>query len=795
MRFSELEEITGGTSNIINDNEVRKFSTDTRTLIGSPDEVFIAINAKRDGHDFIDTAIKLGVSNFIVEKETAKNGTNSIEVESSISALQAIARQHRSNFSIPVVGITGSNGKTTVKEWLSTILSQRFYVVKSPKSYNSQIGVPLSILEIQSSHEIGVFEAGISLRNEMSNLKQVIQPSIGIFTTLGEAHDDGFESMEEKLAEKLKLFTNSEKIICRSDVPWVQQLRKHLHGKQLITWALDGSGEINVEWNQDSLIVDSHTFKTQLSSTAELENITHAIISAITLGLNAKKIQYGIDLIKSVPMRLELKKGIEGCYVLNDTYNNDLAGLRTAIDYIGDQRPNLKKTLILSDILHSGKPNDELYDEVATILREKKYNRLIGVGENISESKDLFDIESQFFDSTEALANDFPNFKNEMILVKGARDFELEKVVNLLEERNHGTVLEINLEALKHNLNQYKSLLSKETQLMVMVKANAYGSGLLEVSNFLQHEKVDRLGVAYVDEAIQLRQNGITLPIMIMNPHIESFSQFERFNLEPEIFSLSYLDQLIKDTSIPPPIHIKVDTGMHRLGFTEDQIPSLIQTLNDNPSIKVASIFTHFSSSENSDDDPFTITQAQVFDKVFGQIQEALGYTPLKHACNSPAMVRWPQYHYDMVRLGIGLYGYDPTQTLQLKSTNELKTIVSQIQTLQKGETVGYSRKGKLKRDSKIAILPIGYEDGYLRAFGNGNISVSINDQLFPTIGNVCMDMVMIDVTDADVKEGDQVVIFGNSPKITDLARVANTIPYEILTNVSSRVKRIFVSE
>lgn len=796
MLFSDLVNSVDGEHKISKDEEVTSIVSDTRTLQGKQGEVFVAFKGEnRDGNDFIDEAYALGVRNFIVEKVPTGDSVNYLLAKNTISALQQIATNHRNQFDIPIIGITGSNGKTIVKEWLFELLSTDFFVVKSPKSFNSQIGVPLSVLELRSNHEIGIFEAGVSESGEMENLEKIIRPSIGIFTTLGAAHEKGFGSKEQKLEEKLKLFSNSDKIICRKDVGWFERVAEAIPNERLITWSLEGEANYSVQWNDAGILINSVNYTTDLNNPAALENITHCIITALELGVTPQDVQSRLNTIKSIPMRLELKRGINGCFVLDDTYNNDLIGLRVAVDHIITHKQNKKKTLILSDILQSGKPDNELYSEVADLIKRKGFSRIIGVGKNISSNKDTFNIDKTFFSSTEELLQNLPDFSQEMILVKGARDFQLERVVNRLEEKNHGTVLEVNFEALRHNLNQYRSLLKPETKMMVMVKANAYGSGIAEVSNFLQHEQVDMLGVAYVDEAIQLRQNGIQLPIMIMNPHISSFSQFERFDLQAEIFSIAHLKQLISDVQKSVNIHLKVDTGMHRLGFSKDEIPELLQLLQAHPMVKVKSIFTHFSSSDDSNEDAFSHDQAQLFDELFTEISNGLSYLPTKHACNSPAMVRFPQYHYDMVRLGIGLHGFDPTGSLELRPASTLKTVISQIQTLEKGEAVGYSRKGRVNRKSRIAILPLGYEDGYLRVFGNGNATVMINEHLCPTIGNICMDMTMVDLTDIEVSEGDEAVIFGDTPSINDLAKIASTIPYEILTNVSSRVKRVFISE
>lgn len=796
MLFSDLVKISGGSGHIEYDQEITNYVTDTRSLQGKKGELFVAIKGEnRDGNDFVEFAAKSGVKNFIVEQPPSNNDINYLLVDNSITALQKIAQDHRKKFNIPIIGIAGSNGKTTVKEWLFTLLSKELFVVKSPRSYNSQFGVPLSVLEMRSNHEVGIFEAGISTTSEMENLREVLQPTLGIFTTLGAAHDKGFASIREKLCEKLKLFSNCEKIICRRDVSWFDQLQEELTPAQVVSWSTDDDAKYLVKWGNQEISIDGEKYQTRLTQSTDLENATHCIVAATEMGVQPNRIQEGLHSIESLPMRLEFKKGINGCFILDDSYNNDLIGLRVALDHLDGYQQNDKKTLILSDILQTGKQGKQLYTEVAELIEQKGFSRIVGVGDHIASSKDVFNIDKIFFKSTVDLLENLPEFSNEMILVKGARDYQLERVVNQIEERNHGTVLEVNFESLRHNLNQYRNLLKPETKMMVMVKANAYGSGLLEVSSFLQHEQVDMLGVAYVDEAIQLRQNGIHLPIMIMNPHISSFSQFERFDLQAEIFSLAHLRQLLNDVRGTISVHLKIDTGMHRLGFSEDQTPELIRLLNSNSRIKVESIFTHFSSSDSKSEDSFTVGQAVLFDRIYSVLSSAIGSNPIKHACNSSAVVRFPQYHFDMVRLGIGLHGFDPTNTLSLSPASQLKTVVSQIQELPEGETVGYARKGRLQQKSRIAILPLGYEDGYLRTFGNGNSSVLIDGKLCPTIGHICMDMTMVDITGVNAKEGDEVIIFGKTTSIQDLAKKANTIPYEILTNIGGRVKRVFVSE
>lgn len=792
MTLSEIGLLLGAELHINEDQDIKSFQTDTRELIGKKDELFIALRAARDGHQYIPDAIKKGTSNFLVSVDL-EHACNYLKVEDTLISFQKIAASHRSYYKIPIVGITGSNGKTTVKEWLSTLLSESFYVCKSPKSYNSQIGVAHSLLSLNSGHEIGVFEAGISQKGEMQSLQKMIKPSLGIFTTLGSAHDFGFNDRNEKLKEKLILFDKAEQVIAKHDNQYLSIMRNVL-GNKLITWGDTSEADINVVWKRGQIQIADNTFNTTLTDSTDLENVTNALIAAEVLGVAGEKIQQGLDKIKSVPMRLELKRGANDTYILDDSYNNDLEGLKVAINYLRGFRQKEKKTVILSDIISHGAPVS-IYKQVNQLLMDNAVDRLIGIGEGLAQHKDHFDLPASFYRSVDDFLAHPTEFHNEMVLVKGARGFNLELIVRELQQQLHGTRLEINFEAMRHNLKEYQNLLESTTALMVMVKANAYGAGILEVANFLQNQKVDMLGVAYVDEAIQLRQNGIYIPIMIMNPHIDSFGAFEKYNLQAEIFNLNHLKKLLQDTTGEVEVQIKIDTGMHRLGFQTNGLEELITFLKKNSRIRVKGIFTHFASSENKTDDEFTKQQAQTFDRSYKQIVEGIGYTPVKHACNSSGIVRWKEYHYDMVRLGIGLHGLDPTNSLILRVVSQLKSTVSQIQLLSSGESIGYSRKGRVDRESKIAVIPIGYEDGFVRLMGNGVGKVAINNQTYPTIGNVCMDMIMVDVTEGEVKEGDEVVIFGTKPTLLEVAQWAQTIPYEVLTNVSSRVRRVFLSE
>lgn len=791
MLFSELSKITNGkVLRLQEDTDITKFSIDSRKIVARNSTVFIAIRGEQnDGHEFITEVENLGISNFIIEDEkVAPTSGNVLLVRSGVEALQTIAQFHREHFDYPVIGITGSNGKTTVKEWLWEILTKEKKVVKNPKSYNSQVGVPLSILEM-GAHDLGIFEAGISQVGEMERLAKIIQPHYGIFTNIGEAHSRGFDSQREKIQEKAKLFESAESVIVRFEH---EDIREVLEAKGIstVTWSIENEKADYLflrDGGEFSLNNSSLRFILPFQNPNQVENALHAVVMALEIGISNDSIQSTMESLRPVPMRLELKKAINDCYVIDDTYNNDLFGLEVALDFLNEQNPHQEKVLILSDILQSSLSNAELSEKINSLVKAKGLVKCFHIGTQLN-------LNGSQFGTTDDFLNQLPDFENQTILVKGARSFAFEKIVERLENKTHGTILEINFEALRRNLNQYRSRLKPETKLMVMVKAFAYGSGLSEVASFLQNEAADYLGVAYVDEAIELRKKGITLPIMIMNPEETDFSLFEKYDLEAEIYSPEILKRFIKsgtDTSV----HIKLETGMNRLGFTKRELPDLLSLLRENPLMKVSGIFTHFSSSDAPDEDPFTHQQASDFVEMVEKIVSALGYRPLVHSVNSPGMIRFPEYHFDMVRLGIGLYGFDPTDTLTLEPVSQLKTSISQIKNLKAGDTVGYSRMGKLNKDSTIAIIPIGYADGYLRVFGNGNGKIGIGNKLAPTVGNICMDMTMIDVTGLNVKTGDEVTIFGSSPTIQDLAKWSNTIPYEILTNVSERVKRIYVSE
>ncbi len=802
MRFSEIAEILGGNIEAQGANDdISELVIDSRQATSHPNTLFFCLRGVyHDGHQFIPQLVEKGIRNFIVSDAQISSDLNLIQVADTLGALQKLVAHHRSSFHIPVIGITGSNGKTMIKEWLSTVLSEKYKVVKSPKSYNSQVGVPLSVWQMKREHEIGVFEAGISQKGEMEKLEKIIRPTIGIFTNIGEAHSEGFESLNEKIEEKSRLFTNADKIICSKDQPEIYDYLKKEFGDKVIVWSAHESSEITIVKEPLRHLFkygnEVYAFKLGEKADRDLENLFHVISAAIVCGMSQQEIEDGIKHIVPVPMRLELKRGINDTYILDDTYNNDLAGLRIALDYLQQQTQYSRKTVILSDILQSGLQDLQLYGEVNTQLKLHGVDRVIGIGQAITASGDLFGMETFFFPDAEAfLASDL-TFAHEMILVKGARVFGLEKIVSFLEEKNHGTVLEVNFEALIHNLNSYRNLLRKDVRLMVMVKAFAYGGGIAEIANLLQYQQVDRLGVAYVDEGIFLRKHGIKIPILVMNPNWEALSLLTSFNLEAEVYSLAMLRHMLTTLKQLPGIHLKLETGMNRLGIPHEDIEELKTLLAQHPELKIKGVFTHLSSQEEDSNDDYTQSQIRLFEQSSEEIASTLGYQPIRHVLNSAGIVRWPDYQYEMVRLGIGLYGFDATGKMQnLQPISTLKTIISQVKKVKKGDSIGYSRMGKAQKDGQIAILPIGYADGYLRVFGNGKAWVSVQGKKAPTIGNICMDMTMIDVSGIEVKEGDEVTLFGQEPSIVELAKWVDTIPYEILTNVSQRVKRVFRSE
>jgi len=814
----------------IEDKEINELVTDSRKMMNASNALFIALKgANRDGHTYIKEVYDKGVRAFIIEEGDVFEQFEDavfLKVNNSLNALQQLAVAYRNQFKIPVIGITGSNGKTIVKEWLFQLLAHQFNIARSPKSYNSQIGVPLSVWQIKPNSNLGIFEAGISQPGEMEKLEKIIHPEIGVFTNIGDAHSEGFLNIKQKIREKLILFRHSKIVVYCKDyhelneniVSYRTQIRSSEEDDlELFTWSHKTEAtlritEVNIE--QKTAHIKGIFQEKEIgifipfSDHASIENAIHCWCVLLILKIDKTEIQERMRLLQPVAMRLELLHGSNNCTLINDTYNSDLTSFHIALDFLTQQKQHVKKTIILSDMLQMSKPDSELYEEVAANAHQKNIHRIIGIGPSISKNKAAFraykNIRSLFFKSTEEFLKKIHliTFENEAILLKGARIFRFEKIEKLLEQKIHTTVLEINLSAIENNLKVYRSLLPPNVKMMVMVKAFSYGSGSFEIANLLQYSGVDYLTVAYADEGVSLRKAGITLPIMVMNPETNAFARMISWKLEPEIFSLESLHQFedIAQTlgTENYPIHIKLDTGMHRLGFMEHEIEDLKTALTNNRYTKVVSIFSHLAGSDTPEFDDFTQEQEQLFKKMSGQIREILKEKPLLHILNSAGITRHKKLHHNMVRLGIGLYGIDTAQKIQkkLQPASTLKTTIAQIKEIPANATVGYSRNGRVTRNSKIATVSIGYADGYSRDFGNGNGFMLVNGKKAPVIGSVCMDMCMLDITDIkNISVGDEVVVFGAGLPLVELADWAKTIPYEIMTSISQRVNRVYVNE
>lgn len=799
---------------------VQNLLIDSRQLTEPALSVFVALKTERnDAHQYIYGLCQKGVKTFIVQQIPEnciglKDNVCFLIVPDTLKALQQLASFHRNEFKLPVIGITGSNGKTIVKEWLYQLLKSDYVISRSPKSYNSQVGVPLSVWQLNSGHELGIFEAGISEPGEMDQLREIIKPTIGVLTSIGTAHDEGFSNPSQKLREKLQLFTDSETVLVNAlsfKKEHFELLKSHVF---LISKSPNATLEILKTENLFTHTRVKARYKTEEISVdipfTDFASIDNAITCwAVLLHLNIPQaeIEKRMLLLQTVAMRLELKLGNNNCVLINDFYNSDINALEIALHHQKQQSRGGKKIVILSDIEQSGKPSAELYANVARLLTQFQIDHLIGIGKEISSQKHLFATHAHFFIDTssfiaEAKTNSELQFHNSIILLKGARSFGFETISKQLQQKSHDTVLEINLNHLIHNLNFYRSQVSKETLLMCMVKATGYGSGSTEIAFTLQHHHADYLAVAYADEGVELRKAGIHLPIMVMSPEETSYDDMIEYRLEPEIYSFKIANEFLqalqhKAITEPYPVHIKLDTGMHRLGFEEEQLTELCTLLKKEPLLKVKSIFSHLVASDDKSFDEFTNAQISSFEKMASQIKNAIGYTTLKHICNSGAITRFKNAHYNMVRLGIGLYGvgFNESEKQHLQNISSLKTRISQIKNLAAGDTVGYNRKGVIAEPTTIATIPIGYADGFSRRSGNGNYSVFINGKSCNTIGNICMDMCMVDITEVNCKEGDEVIVFETTKQLMELSKAMETIPYEVLTGISSRVKRVYVQE
>ena len=791
---------------------ISQILTDSRKITDAQTSLFFALAGKRNPHQYIAEIYGKGVRSFVITETDFNTNlfpdANFIWVEDSLLALQKLASHHRNQFNFPVIGITGSNGKTIVKEWLYQLLATQYQIVRSPKSYNSQIGVPLSVWQMTDKFDLGIFEAGISKPNEMSLLASIIKPNIGVLTNIGAAHDEGFVSREEKLAEKLKLFSSSDVLIIED-----KNLHPSLIGKRLFTWSFTNNAVLKVIDQQ--IIEQKFTLIKALYINHQIEikipfidqaSIENAVICwAVLLQLNVHQsdIKEAFLNLQPVKMRLELKKGINQSSIIDDSYNSDYVSLDIALDFLNQQHQHQTKTLILSDIEQSGVEPQQLYENVAQLIKNKEVDQFIGIGQQLSLFKNFFKPNSLFYSSTTDFINQFDKdlIENTTVLIKGARSFEFERISKILAQKLHDTQLEINLNAVVHNLNYYKSKLKPNVKLMAMVKAFAYGSGGDQIANLLQHNGVDYLAVAYTDEGYDLRKAGVKLPIMVLNPEVTSFDSIINFNLEPQIYSFrifkAFADELLKRGLKDYPIHIKLDTGMHRLGFVEEEIPELLGFIKSNNCFKISSVFSHLAASENDLHQAYTTQQIAIYNRCVALIKSVLDYPFIKHIANTSAITKWPNAQFDMVRLGIGLYGIESNQLerAHLQHVATLKTSISQIKELKKGDTVGYGRSGVMPKDGKIATVKIGYADGFPRALGNGNGLMLINNQLVPTIGNICMDMTMLDITDTHVNIGDDVIVFGEGLDVYTLANQLKTIPYEVITNISQRVKRVYYYE
>jgi len=813
--LKKISEITNADLIERYDTVISKIIIDSRSFIADANTLFVAIKGERhNGHDFINELYKNGIVNFLVQDlpqnyKTLKKA-NFIIVKKSLNAFQQIAEYHRNTINYNIVGITGSNGKTIVKEWIFQILNNEKLIIRNPKSYNSQVGVPLSLLLLEKNYDFGIFEAGISQPNEMQKLQKIINPNIGIFTNIGDAHQENFNSLEEKIKEKLQLFEKSNTIIYCKDYKQIHKSISNIkhYKNKTFTWSYSADNNLFIKKTKIlktktkiKFIYKKNNNEIEIPFTdkASIENAIHCLAFLLANNLFNTNTQKNFKKLSNVEMRLEIIKGRNNCTLINDSYNSDLNSIQIAIELLEQQNQNNIKTIVLSDIEQSGKSEQELYKTISEIINLSSIDKIIGIGKNIGKYSDKFNKEKYFFSSTKEflLSKFIKNFNNEAILIKGAREFTFERIIEILQKKNHRTQLEINLEAITHNLNYFRSLIHQKTKIMIMVKAFSYGSGSHEIARLLQHQKIDYLGVAYTDEGVELRKAGISLPIMVMNPDFENFKNIIDYNLEPEIYSFKSLKEFNKlanaNSVYAYPIHIKIDTGMKRLGFELKETKKLITEIKKMKAVKIKSIFSHLVASDDKKHDKFTEKQIADFNNIANKIENQINYKFTRHILNSSGIERFSNAQFDMVRLGIGLYGISCVNKANVKNISTLKTKISQVKTIKAAETIGYGRKGKVDKETKIAILPIGYADGLNRKLSNGLGYVLIKNKKAKFIGNICMDMCMIDLTDIEAKENDEIIIFGENLPITEIAEKLETIPYEILTGISQRVKRIYL--
>ncbi len=815
---SELAKITNGKLHGLPSIVISGLLTDSRQFSYSDGLAFFAIKGvNHDGHKFIPQLYERGIRIFVVENLPdnfrSYRECSFISVKDTIKAIQQLASCNRKNFRGTVIAITGSAGKTVVKEWMADIMGSVRSVIRSPKSYNSQLGVPLSVWKLSDDYDTGIFEAGISRKGEMKKLLSVIDPDIGVITNIGDAHNENFTDNGSKAAEKLILFRNCSSIVYCRDYEVIRETIGNdpkLSSKKIADWSFHFKKAAyfitrSETDNRQTLLKIKHgkdesSFVIPFTDRASVENAVTVAVTCLYSGIGEDIIRKGLANLVPVAMRMEIKAGINGCMLIEDYYNSDPGSLNMALEYLAAQN-NPRKALILSDFIQTGRDEAELYRQVGSLVKKTGIEKFIGIGEAITRNSRYFPDGSRFYHSTDefVLRHAFSEFRDEIILLKGARVFEFERIGQHLEQQVHQTVLEINLDAITQNLNSYRQYLDQGTRIMAMVKAFAYGAGPSEIASLLEYHRIDYLAVAYADEGVELRQAGVTLPIVVMNPETSAFNVMIKYNLEPEIYSLSLLhkfsDAASRNGLVQYPVHIKIDSGMHRLGFMPEETGMLISELKGISSLKIVSVFSHLAASEDASLDDFTRKQAGAFVSVTDRIREATGSGFLRHILNSAGIIRFPEYQFEMVRPGIGLYGINSSGKLQLRPVGRYLTLISQVKKIPGGEPVGYGCADVSDSGRSIAILPVGYADGLDRKLGNRKGSLYISGKKVPIIGNVCMDMCMADVTGLNVKEGDEAEIFGENIKVEDMARNCETIPYEILTSIPSRVKRVFYRE
>ncbi|MDD2962025.1 MAG: bifunctional UDP-N-acetylmuramoyl-tripeptide:D-alanyl-D-alanine ligase/alanine racemase [Muribaculaceae bacterium] len=825
MEYSikEIAEILNLSTAEINDCKIENLLTDSRSLTYPESTLFFALHtANNDGHLFISPLYAAGVKNFVIEKGARipmeAQDANFLEVDSPLRALQQLASYHRSQFAIPVIGITGSRGKTTVKEWLYQLLQEDYNIVRSPRSYNSQIGVPLSIWEMEENTNLAILEAGISTVNEMSALKSIIRPTIGIITNLNGEHQDGFSSLEQKCEEKCQLLSQCECVVYNADNKLISDTVKSSPSvQQELSWSRkDGDRPLFIS-SIEKKVTYSHLCYSYLGvkhemilpfiSDVDIENALHCLAVLLYLHVDEAVIAKRMSALAKVGTRIDVIEGVNHCLIISDSYTSDYNSLSPALDFMARRMTKERtSTVILSDVMHESYSGAALYKKIANLLRTRNIERFIGIGENFVKYQAYFGANSQFYNTTREFLNvcSSSDFEDEQILIKGTPEYNFKEIVDMLEAKQHETVLEVNLDAVAHNYNFFRSKLKPETRIVCMVKASGYGAGAYELAKTLQDRGAGYLAVAVLDEGVDLRKAGITMPIMVLNPRVVNYKALFSYNLEPEIFSLDICKEIIKEAEkfgiTNFPVHIKLDTGMHRLGFLKEQLPELLELLKSQNAIVPRSVFSHLAVADEpgNEMDKYTMQQFKYFDECCNILQSGTPTKILRHILNTAGIIRFPEHQFDMVRLGIGLYGI---KTLNdgsedtLKHVSSLNTVIISIKEWDEGITIGYGRRGKITRKSRIATIPIGYADGLDRHLGNEHSKVYVNGYMCPIIGNICMDACMVDVTDAECRVGDSVEIFGDHIPVSDLSDILGTIPYEILTSISNRVKRVYYRE